>query len=103
MTLNMDLPSLQVSILYPAYENSFISIDAVNDVFSPKISSLLLAVKDMEAIRSLQTLNSDNVTEEQVDRVRRMILAMVKDVRAVVIKLAERIAVIRNSDRRREC
>ena len=43
MTLNMDLPSLQVSILYPAYENSFISIDAVNDVFGPKISSLLLA------------------------------------------------------------
>ena len=102
MTLNMDLPSLQVSILYPAYENSFISIDAVNDVFGPKISSLLLAVKDMEAIRSLQTLNSDNVTEEQVDRVRRMILAMVKDVRAVVIKLAERIAVIRNSDREDE-
>ena len=67
MTLNMDLPSLQVSILYPAYENSFISI-----------------------------------TEEQVDRVRRMILAMVKDVRAVVIKLAERIAVIRNSDREDE-
>lgn len=102
MTLNMDLPSLQVSILYPAYENSFISIDAVNDVFGPKISSLLLAVKDMEAIRFLQTLNSDNVTEEQVDRVRRMILAMVKDVRAVVIKLAERIAVIRNSDREDE-
>lgn len=49
----------------------------------------------MEAIRSLQTLTSSNATEEQVDRVRRMLLAMVKDVRAVVIKLAERIAVIR--------
>lgn len=97
MTLNMDLPSLQVSILYPAYESSFLSLDSVSDVFGPKISNLLLAVKDMEAIRSLQTLNSDKVTEDQVDRVRRMILAMVKDVRAVVIKLAERIAIIRNS------
>ncbi len=95
MTLNMDLPSLQVSILYPAYEGGFITIDAVADEFAPKISNLLLAVKDMEAIRSLQTLTSDGATEEQVDRVRRMILAMVKDVRAVVIKLAERIAVIR--------
>src|SRR5574344_334730 len=95
MTLNMDLPSLQVSILYPAYEGGFITIDAVADEFDPKISNLLLAVKDMEAIRSLQTLTSDGATEEQVDRVRRMILAMVKDVRAVVIKLAERIAVIR--------
>ncbi len=97
MTLNMDLASLQVSILYPAYENSFLSIESVGDVFGPKIANLLLAVKDMEAIRSLQTLTSSDASEEQVDRVRRMILAMVKDVRAVVIKLAERIAVIRFS------
>ena len=95
MTLNMDLPSLEVSILYPAYESGFIKLDDIREEFGPKITTLLLAVKDMEAIRSLQTLTSSNATEEQVDRVRRMLLAMVKDVRAVVIKLAERIAVIR--------
>lgn len=95
MTLNMDLPSLEVSILYPAYESGFIKLDDIREEFGSKITALLLAVKDMEAIRSLQTLTSSNATEEQVDRVRRMLLAMVKDVRAVVIKLAERIAVIR--------
>ncbi|MGN0915817.1 MAG: GTP diphosphokinase [Succinivibrio sp.] len=95
MTLNMDLPSLQVSILYPAYENGFITQEDVAEKFGGKISKLLMAVKDMEAIRSLQTLTSENATEDQVDRVRRMILAMVRDVRAVVIKLAERIASIR--------
>ena len=95
MTLNMDLPSLEVSILYPAYESGFIKLDDIREEFGPKITTLLLAVKDMEAIRSLQTLTSSNATEEQVDRGRRMLLAMVKDVRAVVIKLAERIAVIR--------
>ncbi|SFK19654.1 GTP diphosphokinase [Succinivibrio dextrinosolvens] len=95
MTLNMDLPSLEVSIIYPAYESGFIKLDDIREEFGPKITTLLLAVKDMEAIRSLQTLTSSNATEEQVDRVRRMLLAMVKDVRAVVVKLAERIAVIR--------
>lgn len=95
MSLNMDLASLQVSILYPAYENNFISFEYVSEKFGPKIAKLLLAVKDMEAIRSLQTLSSEKATEDQVDRVRRMILAMVVDIRAVVIKLAERIAVIR--------
>ncbi len=95
MSLNMDLPSLVVSIIYPAYESGFIKLDDINEAFGGKIATLLLAVKDMEAIRSLQTLTSSNATEEQVDRVRRMLLAMVKDVRAVVIKLAERIAVIR--------
>ena len=95
MNLNMDLASLQVAILYPAFESGFIKIEDILSVFDPKIATLVMAVKDMEAIRSLQTLNSERVTEEQVDRVRRMLLAMVKDVRAVVIKLAERIATIR--------
>ncbi len=95
MSLNMDLPSLVVSIIYPAYESGFIKLDDIREAFGAKTATLLLAVKDMEAIRSLQTLTSSNATEEQVDRVRRMLLAMVKDVRAVVIKLAERIAVIR--------
>ncbi len=95
MTLNMDLPSLQVSIIYPAFEGDFISLEDVTTEFGSKIATLLLAVRDMEAIRSLQTLTKADTTEIQVDRVRRMLLAMVKDVRAVVIKLAERIAVIR--------
>ncbi len=95
LTLNMDLPSLLVAILYPAYENSYITSADVEKKYGSKIARLLLNVKDMEAIRSLQTLTSDNATEEQVDRIRRMLLAMVEDVRAVVIKLAERIAFIR--------
>ena len=95
MTLNMDLPSLLVAVLYPAYENGYITKEDVEEEYGGKIAKLLLNVKDMEAIRSLQTLTSDKATEEQVDRIRRMLLAMVEDVRAVVIKLAERIAVIR--------
>ena len=95
ITLNMDDLSLEAAILYPAYENGYITLEDVSENFDGKLAKLLANVKDMEAIRSLQTLTSDNATEEQVDRVRRMLLAMVEDVRAVVIKLAERIAVIR--------
>ena len=51
----------------------------------------------MEAIRSLQTLHRSETSPEQVDNVRRMLLAMVEDVRAVVIKLAERIACLREA------
>lgn len=95
MALNMDLPSILVSIMYPAYENSFLKLEDVEKEFGQSIATLLLAVQDMEAIRSLQTLTASDAAEERVDRVRRMILAMVQDVRAVIIKLAERIAVIR--------
>lgn len=95
--LNMDLESYQVSILYPALEVGKLNIADIEEKFGSGVSKLLYSVKDMEAIRFLQNLNSDATTDAQVDRVRRMLLSMVDDVRAVVIKLAERIAVIRDA------
>ena len=95
MTLNMDLESLMVAFLYPAFEAKALDLDEVEAKFGLSIRKLLLKVKDMEAIRFLQNLNSSKGAEAQVDRVRRMLLSMVDDVRAVVVKLAERIAVIR--------
>ena len=95
MTLNMDLESLMVAFLYPAFEAKALDLDEVEAKFGLNIRKLLLKVKDMEAIRFLQNLNTSKGAEAQVDRVRRMLLSMVDDVRAVVIKLAERIAVIR--------
>ena len=95
MTLNMDLESFMVAFLYPAFEAKALDLDEVEAKFGLSIRKLLLKVKDMEAIRFLQNLNSSKGAEAQVDRVRRMLLSMVDDVRAVVIKLAERIAVIR--------
>jgi GTP pyrophosphokinase len=49
----------------------------------------------MAAIRQLKATHTDSVSSEQVDNVRRMLLAMVDDFRCVVIKLAERIAHLR--------
>lgn len=94
MNLNMDLDSLLVAFLYPPYEGKVLDLDSVEENFGSGIKKLLLKVKDMEAIRFLQNFNGKG-TDAQVDRVRRMMLSMVDDVRAVVIKLAERIAVIR--------
>ncbi len=69
----------------------------MDEDFGPKIAKLVEGVLEMEAIRSLQTLHRSETSPEQVDNVRRMLLAMVEDVRAVVIKLAERIACLREA------
>lgn len=102
MGLNMDLETLEVSFLYPVYESGKLKPEDVEEKFGANVTKLLRAVKDMEAIRFLQNLNSEKTTDAQVDRVRRMLLAMVDDVRAVVIKLAERIAVIRDAKYEKE-
>ncbi len=95
LTLHMDIDTLRAAILYPHLEARHLGIEQVHDDFGPGIARLLEGVIDMEAIRFLQTLSSGEVSDAQIDNVRRMLLAMVEDVRAVVIKLAERIACLR--------
>ncbi|NLJ91721.1 MAG: GTP diphosphokinase [Aeromonadales bacterium] len=95
LTLNMDVGTLKAALLYPYYETDYLGSEQLTADFNPTIASLLQGVKAMEAIGSLQQVVDQKNAEVQVDRVRRMLLAMVEDVRAVVIKLAERITCLR--------
>ncbi|HHQ4552413.1 TPA: GTP diphosphokinase [Aeromonas veronii] len=98
--LSMDIGTLKAAIIYPFVEAGLISQERMDEDFGSKIAKLVEGVLEMEAIRSLQTLQTLHRSEtspEQVDNVRRMLLAMVEDVRAVVIKLAERIACLREA------
>lgn len=100
LMLSMDIATLKAAIIYPFVEAGLISQERMDEDFGPKIAKLVEGVLEMEAIRSLQTLQTLHRSEtspEQVDNVRRMLLAMVEDVRAVVIKLAERIACLREA------
>lgn len=97
LMLSMDIATLKAAIIYPFVEAGLISQERMDEDFGPKIAKLVEGVLEMEAIRSLQTLHRSETSPEQVDNVRRMLLAMVEDVRAVVIKLAERIACLREA------
>ncbi|MDP5293057.1 GTP diphosphokinase [Oceanimonas sp. CHS3-5] len=99
LTLSMDADTLKSALLYPFVEHGVLSPERVQEDFGDNIHRLLQGVADMEAIRSLQHVHSDKGNEAQVDKVRRMLLAMVEDVRAVVIKLAERITCLREVKR----
>ncbi|WP_116474316.1 GTP diphosphokinase [Zobellella maritima] len=95
LTLSMDLDTHKAALLYPFLEMGYLDLERVEGDFGGNIARLLQGVADMEGIRSLQHVHSDKGSEAQVDKVRRMLLAMVEDVRAVVIKLAERITCLR--------
>ena len=95
LTLHMDMETLKAAVLYPLLEPGYLTVVKAATDYGSVISKLLQGVIDIDAIRFLQNLNTNNVSDTQVDNVRRMLLAMVEDVRAVVIKLAERIACLR--------
>jgi GTP pyrophosphokinase len=96
--LNMDDVTLQAALVFPYCQRHELSNQDVVDNFGSEIGSLVEGVRKMEAIRALHgrgtTRGSEH--EQQIDSVRRMLLAMVEDVRAVVIKMAERICALQS-------
>jgi len=104
-SLNLDSDSLSAAFLTPLLENKVIEIDFVAEYATKDVLSLCQGVEQMAAIKALRQQqgqqNMQTQSEHNIDNIRRMLLAMVDDVRAVVIKLAERLCDLRdkkNSD-----
>jgi GTP pyrophosphokinase len=100
-SLNLDRDSLCAAFLLPLIEYQCVSLNYIEENFSKQILSLCHGVSQMDAIKALQQGQSNQVSVNQVDNIRKMLVAMVDDVRAVVIKLAERVSYLRlvkNSD-----
>lgn len=91
--LHMDDETLQTALVYPYCEIHHLNRADILERFGEGISNLVESVRKMQAINSLQS-KRQNTDSGQVDKLRNMLLAMVEDVRAVVIKMAERICTL---------
>lgn len=104
--LNLDKDSLCAAFLIPMLEYHCFDMAFLEENVNEQIVQLCKGVNQMEAIKVLQQNNAKkkvlpSVSANQVDNIRKMLLAMVDDVRAVVIKLAERLChlrLVKNSD-----
>ncbi|MEZ3500579.1 GTP diphosphokinase [Pantoea sp. KPR_PJ] len=93
--LSMDIESSCAALIFPLANAEVVSEEEISKTFGNGIVTLVHGVRDMDAIRQLKAIHNDSMASEQVDNVRRMLLAMVEDFRCVVIKLAERIMNLR--------
>jgi GTP pyrophosphokinase len=93
--LSMDIDTLRAAMLFPLADGNVVSEEVMQESVGKSVVTLIHGVRDMAAIRQLKATHTDSVSSEQVDNIRRMLLAMVDDFRCVVIKLAERIAHLR--------
>ena len=94
-SLNMDCDSLLTAMLFPIVNDQLVDFAQIEADFGANISKLAKGVIEMDNIRQLNVTHS--ASGLQVDNVRRMLLAMVDDFRCVIIKLAERIAFLRDA------
>ncbi|MGX9418484.1 GTP diphosphokinase [Vibrio sp. WJH972] len=93
--LSMDRATLVAALLFPAFVNGVMSREQLEEEYGKEIIKLIDGVDEMAAIGQLNSSSQHHDASEQVDNVRRMLLAMVDDFRCVVIKLAERICNLR--------
>lgn len=98
--LNMDDATLQAALVFPYCQEHELDEEQIDNEFGDEIRQLIVGVRRMDAIKSLHArrLDPENISEksdeQHIDSIRRMLLAMVEDVRAVVVKMAERICAL---------
>lgn len=97
--LHLDCDTLVAAVLYRSVREKKLALDKVQHQFGQTVAKLIGGVMRMAAISNISTHSNDTVmgleSSEQADNVRKMLVAMVDDVRIALIKLAERTCAIR--------
>lgn len=96
--LNLDTEALKAAVIYRAVREGQTSLGVVSKKFGNNIAKLVEGGLRMAAISTV--MNSENKVvlgqaADQLDNLRKMLVAMVDDVRIALIKLAERTCAIR--------
>ncbi|WP_028470297.1 GTP diphosphokinase [Neptunomonas japonica] len=97
--LQQDEESIIAAILYRSVREDKLKLDTVKNQFGPVIGSLIHGVLQMAAIGSRANPRVEHTVlganARQIDTVRKMLVAMIDDVRVALIKIAERTSAIR--------
>ncbi|HVE50587.1 MAG TPA: bifunctional (p)ppGpp synthetase/guanosine-3',5'-bis(diphosphate) 3'-pyrophosphohydrolase [Casimicrobiaceae bacterium] len=105
--LKLDPASIAAALLLPLPSIGKFDIASVAAKHGAEVASLVAGVARMSEIRALVAGNDANARSAQAENLRKMLLAMVEDIRVVLIKLAERTQALRyaianDADRARE-
>ncbi len=83
--MHLDIASIAAALLHDTAEDTEVTLEEIENVFSTEIRELVDGVTKLGKIKF-------NTTEaKQAENFRKMIMAMAKDVRVILIKLADRV------------
>ncbi|MEZ5306587.1 MAG: bifunctional (p)ppGpp synthetase/guanosine-3',5'-bis(diphosphate) 3'-pyrophosphohydrolase [Pyrinomonadaceae bacterium] len=83
--MRLDDVSVATGLLHDVVEDTLVDLDTLRNFFGDKITSLVDGLTKIAHISSLPK------EKQQAENVRKMVLAMITDVRVVIIKLADRL------------
>ncbi|MCS7221507.1 MAG: GTP diphosphokinase [Anaerolineae bacterium] len=88
--LNLDPATIAAGLLHDVAEDSQYNIQYIEEHFGPEVARLVDGVTKLEQIDELRK-PAESLQDEKAESLRKMFLAMVDDVRVVLIKLADRL------------
>src|SRR5215467_2348758 len=83
--LKLDVPSVVSGLLHDTVEDTLTTLDELKNIFGREIATLV------DGVTKLSRTNFSSREEKQAENFRKMLLAMGKDVRVILIKLADRV------------
>lgn len=95
--LEVDQETLAAAIIFESVHYGELSLEDVEEQLGSSIAKLVKGVEKMGAISNFHPIDGYPYTKHQMDNIRKMLLAMADDVRVVLIKLAERLCILRSS------
>ena len=83
--MRLDDVAIAAGLLHDVVEDTLTSIERVQAIFGPEVAHVV------EGVTKISTIPFSSSEERQAENFRKMLLAMVKDVRVILVKLADRL------------
>ena len=92
-----DAATIIASVLYPCVSYGDLPIEQVRTRFGDEVATLISGVAKISAIGQFAQYQQDEGGQKTYEQLRKMLLAMVSDVRIIIVKIAEQISFFQQS------
>ncbi|MDX2170605.1 MAG: HD domain-containing protein, partial [Deltaproteobacteria bacterium] len=82
--LKLDVPSVVTGLLHDTVEDTLTTLEEVEREFGSEIATLV------DGVTKISQVNFTSREEKQAENFRKMVLAMARDIRVILVKLADR-------------
>jgi len=83
--LRLDEASVATGLLHDTVEDTLATVDEIKELFGEEVATLV------DGVTKLSQIRFDNDEHKQAENFRKMLIAMAKDIRVILVKLADRL------------